>query len=65
MIPTYELMEKESWISLIMKMRDMPYYHYKGDKQKGKTKPEKKDKPEPLPGTTDILKTKFAKYIDK
>jgi hypothetical protein len=48
-----------------MKMRDMPYYHYKGDKQKGRGKPEKKDKPEPLPGTTDILKTKFAKYLDK
>jgi hypothetical protein len=53
----------ETWPNLIMKMRDMPYYHYKGSKDKPKGKQEK-EKPEPLPGTTDILKTKFSKYIE-
>lgn len=51
---TKDVMWKESWIALSMKMRDMPRYEY--DSASG----EEKDL---LKGTNDILKEKFAKFI--
>lgn len=54
-------MWRETWPNLIMKMRDMPYYHYNS-----KTKQQRRE-PEPdadaIPGTQEILKKKFSKYI--
>jgi hypothetical protein len=47
----------DSWINLMMKMRDMPYYHYKSSGKNGE-KPARE-------GTVDDLKNKFSKYIAK
>ena len=44
----------DSWVNLVMKMKDMPYFSY------GKDKKEKV-----VEGTVDILKAKFSKYIEK
>lgn len=51
-------MWEESWVNLVMKMRDMPYYHYKGKKDGAK----KKDTVDAIPGNADILIKKFGKY---
>jgi len=45
-------MWEESWINLMMEMKDMPHYHYKKD---GGVKE----------GTIDDLRNHFAKYIKK
>jgi len=60
-------MWEESWPNLMMKMADMPYYKYKSSKDKKKDKPGKKEDFEDgaKPGNEDILKEKFAKYIQK
>lgn len=47
-----QVMHDESWINLVMKMRDMPYFHYNG-----KTEEKARE------GTIDDLKAKFGKYI--
>lgn len=52
-------MWEESWVNLVMKMRDMPYYHYRS-KADGKKAP--KEDRDAIPGDADILKKKFAKY---
>lgn len=46
----------ETWPNLVMKMRDMPYWHYNSEKKGAKRE-------EGVPGDTDILKRKFGKYI--
>lgn len=53
-LSTSDIMWKETWIDLSMKMRDMPYYDYDGDS---------KEEEEVIKGTNEILKTKFAKYV--
>lgn len=47
----------DSWINLMMKMKDMPYYHY-NSKSAGKRSDEKQ-------GTVDVLEEKFKKYLKK
>jgi hypothetical protein len=47
----------DSWINLLMKMKDMPHYHMKTKTEKGKSGSGK-----PIPGNKDILKSKFGKY---
>ncbi len=47
----------ETWPNLVMKMRDMPYWHYNSSEKKGAKREEG------VPGDTDILKRKFGKYI--
>lgn len=51
------VMWKESWINLQMKMKDMPYYHYKSSEKNAEEKVRE--------GTEDDLKNKFSKYIAK
>ena len=58
MLSHRQIMWEESWINLVMKMRDMPYYHYKGKKDGAK----KKDTVDAIPGDADILMQKFGKY---
>lgn len=48
-------MWEESWVNLVTKMQDMPYYHHFSSDEK-----ENKDERE---GTIDDLKSKFGKYI--
>jgi len=52
-----EIMWVETWPNLVMKMRDMPYWHYNSSEKKGAKREEG------VPGDTDILKRKFGKYI--
>ena len=54
-------MWEESWINLMMKMRDMPYYHYKA-KADRKVSPQERDA---IPGDVDTLIRKFGKYASK
>lgn len=42
----------DSWVNVLLKMKDMPYYHFKS-------------KDESKKGDADILKSKFSKYIQK
>jgi hypothetical protein len=51
-------MWEESWPNLIMKMKDMPYYHYRSDDRKKKERYQ-----DAVPGDVDILKSKFSKYL--
>lgn len=53
-LSTRDIMWKETWIDLCMKMRDMPYYDYDS---------ESKEEEEVINGTNEVLKTKFAKYV--
>jgi len=55
-------MWEENWPNLVMKMKDMPYYHYKSSGTRSRTKDDFSDA---IPGTPEILKTKFARYIKK
>lgn len=48
----------DSWINLMMKMKDMPYYHYNSKKTPGLKGDEKA-------GTVDVLDQKFKKYLKK
>lgn len=52
----------DSWINLQMKMRDMPYYHYKRNNDSTGSQNTKDSGVKE--GTIDILKQKFAKYIE-
>lgn len=51
----HEALWGDSWINILLKMRDMPYYRTKTD--------EEKEKEHTHEGTVDVLKEKFAKYI--
>jgi hypothetical protein len=44
-------MWEENWPNLLMKMKDMPHYHFKSKEEKEKE------------GTVDDLKNHFKKYI--
>ena len=52
-----QVMWGDSWINLLIKMKDMPHYH-----MKTKTGKDKSGKAKPIPGNKDILKSKFSKY---
>jgi hypothetical protein len=54
-LSTRDIMWKETWIDLCMKMRDLPYYEYDDN--------DSKEEEEVIQGTNEILKQKFAKYI--
>jgi hypothetical protein len=56
-------MWEESWPNLLMKMRDLPYYKYKSKSDKPKN--DEFDDSDAKPGDIEILKTKFAKYMQK
>jgi hypothetical protein len=60
-------MIEESWINLMMKMKDMPHYRYKPAKsEKGKRTTRDKDNDDNArEGTIEDLQKKFAKYIKK
>lgn len=47
-------MWEESWVNLMMKMKDMPYYHYDSNKE-----------PEAKEGTIEDLKNHFSKYMQQ
>ncbi len=49
----------DSWMNLMLKMKDMPYYHYKSSKADKNKDPDAKE------GTVDILEEKFRKYLKK
>lgn len=57
MLSHRQIMWEESWVNLVMKMRDMPYYHYKSKKDGAK-----KETADAIPGDTDVLLKKFGKY---
>lgn len=61
-LSTKEVMTKESWISLQLKMRDLPYYHYKGSQRNEKNGDGKKTIKK---GNIDILKAKFPQFEDR
>jgi len=60
MLSHRQILWEESWPNLVMKMKDMPYYHYRSESKGKRTK-----HPDALPGDVDILKQKFSKYIAK
>lgn len=45
----------DSWINMNMKMKDMPYYHYKS----------LKDEKEGKEGTVEDIKRHFSKFIER
>ena len=50
-----QVMWEESWVNLMMKMRDMPYYRIKTE--------EEKEAEHTHEGTVEDIQKKFAKYI--
>jgi hypothetical protein len=61
----HQFMWRETWPNLMMMLRDMPYYHYKS--QKDKPRPgsvaEKFDTTGAKQGDIETLRKKFGKYI--
>lgn len=49
-----------SWIGWMMKMKDMPYSHYKSSKNNSKH-----EESGAKEGSINILKEKFGKYVKK
>lgn len=61
MLTHRQIMWEESWINLMMKMRDMPYYHYKAKADRKVSQQER----DAIPGDADTLIRKFGKYASK
>jgi hypothetical protein len=64
-----DVLWRESWVNLIMQMRDMPYYHhFSGKERKGGRQETWHEDGEPhitFKGDEEVLKRKFGKYIKK
>jgi hypothetical protein len=64
-----EVLWGESWVNLIMQMRDMPYYHhFSSREQKGKAREPWDRDGEPhitFNGDEEIIKRKFSKFLKK